>query len=125
MSRWQRDISDSTVLRNIGVACGHMLLALKSLQKGLHKIAVDKTQIDEDLNKNWEVLSEAIQTVMRRYSLEQPYEKLKELSRGKKITKDILQQFIETLDLPKEVKVRLQSLTPATYIGLAQELAQA
>ncbi|MBI2792906.1 MAG: adenylosuccinate lyase [Gammaproteobacteria bacterium] len=122
MSRWQRDLSDSTVLRNIGVACGHMLIALKSLQKGLHKIAVDKTQIEEDLNNNWEVLSEAIQTVMRRYHIDQPYEKLKELSRGKKLTPEILEEFINKLELPPEVKIKLKELTPATYIGLADKL---
>lgn len=122
ISRWQRDLSDSTVLRNIGVACGHMLIALKSLQKGLHKIAVDKIQIEEDLNNNWEVLSEAIQTVMRRYHIDQPYEKLKELSRGKKLTPEILEQFIHKLELPLDVKVKLKELTPATYIGLADKL---
>ncbi len=124
ISRMQRDLSDSTVLRNIGVACGYMLISLKSLHKGLQKLALNETALQTDLNDNWEVLSEAIQTVMRRYHVPEPYEKLKALTRGKKITADVLHDFIESLNLPLEIKSQLKALSPATYIGLAQQLAK-
>jgi len=122
ISRWQRDLSDSTVLRNIGTACGYMVIALKALQKGVHKLAVNALAIENDLNDNWEVLAEAIQTVMRRYHIEEPYEKLKALTRGKKITPQLLHDFISKLELPLEVKERLIQLTPAQYIGMADKL---
>ncbi len=124
ISRWQRDLTDSTVLRNIGVACGYMLIALKSLQRGNNKLALNQEQLEKDLNDNWEVLSEAIQTVMRRYHIAQPYEKLKTLTRGKKITPELLKQFIDSLDLPTEVKLKLRDLTPAKYIGIADKLTR-
>ena len=123
ISRWQRDLSDSTVLRNVGVAVGYTHLALKSLLKGLPKLAVNEPVIAADLNANWEVLGEAIQTVMRRYGIDNPYEKLKALTRGKKLTPEALHAFIQDLALPADVKARLQQLTPATYIGLAGELS--
>jgi len=122
ISRWQRDLSDSTVLRNIGVACGYMLIALKSLIQGVNKLEVNHTQINADLNANWEVLGEAIQTVMRRYGIEAPYEKLKSLTRDKKITSETLHVFIDSLKLPIEVQERLKKLTPSDYIGLAIKL---
>ncbi|MBS0288269.1 MAG: adenylosuccinate lyase [Proteobacteria bacterium] len=124
ISRLQRDLSDSTVLRNIGVACGYMLIAIKSLHKGIQKLAINEVQLSSDLNDNWEVLSEAIQTVMRRFHIPEPYEKLKALTRGKKINQALLHQFIETLDLPPVVKKELKALTPSNYIGLANVLAQ-
>ncbi len=124
ISRWQRDLSDSTVLRNMGTGIGHTLLAWQSIFKGLNKLEINTTRLDEDLNQNWEVLAEAIQTVMRRYGIEQPYEKLKALTRGQTITAATLKQFIETLDLPDAVKKTLAELTPATYIGKAVELAK-
>ncbi len=123
ISRWQRDLTDSTVLRNIGVGCGYMLIALKALNKGLQKLALNAEQLDADLENNWEVLSEAIQTVMRRYQIAEPYEKLKALTRGKKITPALLHQFIDSLELPNDVKQRLKELKPQSYIGLADKLA--
>lgn len=122
ISRMQRDLSDSTVLRNIGVAFGHSILAYKSLLKGIYKLEINKQVIEADLDNNWEVLAEAIQTVMRRYKVDKPYEKLKELTRGRKIDKDILHNFIDTLDLPNSVKKDLKALTPANYLGSAEEL---
>lgn len=124
VSRWQRDLTDSTVLRNIGVACGYMLVGLKSLTKGILKLEVNTHSLENDSNENWEVLGEAIQTVMRRFNLENPYEKLKELTRGKKINQAILQEFIDSVNLPIEVKRELKKLTPKNYIGLAEKLTQ-
>jgi adenylosuccinate lyase len=124
VSRWQRDLSDSTVLRNMGVGIGYSLLAWQSTLKGLNKLQINISKIEEDLNQNWEVLAEAIQTVMRRYGIEQPYEKLKELTRGKTLTADSLRQFIESLNLPEPVKNHLKTLTPRLYIGRAAELAK-
>ena len=124
ISRWQRDLSDSTVLRNMGVAIGHAMLAYQSACKGLEKLEPNVNVIQTDLEEHWEVLAEAVQTVMRRYQLEQPYEKLKSFTRGKRIDKMMLQQFIAALDLPAEVKKKLSELTPDQYIGYAEELAK-
>ncbi|VVC76161.1 Adenylosuccinate lyase [Aquicella siphonis] len=123
VSRWQRDLSDSTVLRNIGVAVGHSLLAYQSTSKGLEKLTPNLDVITADLDRHWEVLAEAVQTVMRRFKLEQPYEKLKSFTRGKRIDKISLQQFIADLPLPENAKKQLLELTPGEYIGYAEELA--
>ena len=123
ISRWQRDLSDSTVLRNIGVIMGHSILAYQSLERGLTKLKVNAKQIQLDLDCHWEVLAEAIQTVMRRYGLPQPYEQLKQLTRGQTITQETLQAFVDTLELPIEAKQRLKQLRPQDYIGLASQLA--
>jgi adenylosuccinate lyase len=124
ISRWQRDLSDSTVLRALGTGFGHLLLALQSLQRGLGKLKVNPARLNEDLDNAWEVLAEAIQTVMRRYGLPQPYERLKALTRGEKIDAVATRAFIETLELPSDAKARLIALTPASYIGLAETLAR-
>jgi adenylosuccinate lyase len=125
VSRWQRDLTDSTVLRNLGVALGHALVGWTALRRGLAKLEVDDARLDADLDANWEVLAEAIQTVMRRHGLPEPYEQLKALTRGKSgMTRETLRAFIETLALPDEAKARLLALTPATYIGAAAELAR-
>jgi adenylosuccinate lyase len=124
ISRWQRDLTDSTVLRNLGVAFGHSLLAYQATQKGLLKLDVNKEKIGRDLEDSWEVLAEALQTVMRKHGIDQPYEKLKQLTRGRQINRDTLRQFIEDLNLPIEVKKGLLALTPAAYIGIASELAK-
>lgn len=124
ISRWQRDLSDSTVLRNIGVAIGHTLLAYQSTCKGVAKLEPNHALIAADLDNHWEILAEAIQTVMRRYKLEQPYEQLKAFTRGKSIDKMSLQQFINTLALPEEAKTQLLQLTPADYVGYAEVLAK-
>ncbi len=124
ISRWQRDLSDSTVLRNIGVAIGHTILAYQSACKGIEKLEPNRDVIAADLDHHWEVLAEAIQTVMRRYKLEQPYEKLKAFTRGKRIDQAMLQQFIESLALPEEAKQQLRELTPSRYIGYADDLAK-
>ncbi len=123
ISRWQRDLSDSTVLRALGSGFGHLLLALHSLQRGLGKLKVNPVRLEEDLDASWEVLAEAIQTVMRRYGLPQPYERLKALTRGAKIDAAAAREFIQGLELPGDAKARLLALTPASYIGLAAELA--
>jgi len=124
ISRWQRDLTDSTVLRNVGVAIGHSLLAYESFLKGLSKLEADSERMRADLNNNWEVLAEAIQTMMRRYGIETPYEQLKMLTRGKRINQDDLQRFIKDLEIPNQAKQRLLALTPAEYIGLAADLAR-
>lgn len=124
ISRWQRDLSDSTVLRNIGVAIGHSILAYQSTIKGVQKLVPNEKLIAEDLRRHWEVLGEAIQTVMRRFGLEQPYEQLKAFTRGKKIDNDSLAKFIAQLNLPKAAKQQLLDLTPEKYIGYAAELAK-
>jgi adenylosuccinate lyase len=124
ISRWQRDLTDSTVLRALGTAFGHSLVALESLKKGLGKLNVNAERIAADLDASWEVLAEAVQTVMRRYGLPQPYEQLKALTRGHGITKDSMREFIGGLDLPAEAKQRLLALTPGGYIGLAEGLAK-
>ncbi|MFU8798123.1 MAG: adenylosuccinate lyase, partial [Gammaproteobacteria bacterium] len=124
ISRWQRDLVDSTLLRNLGVAVGHSFIASQSLLQGIRKLDVDREMIAADLEKNWVVLAEAIQTVMRRYGLPQPYEALKTLTRGKMIDKHSIQTFIRTLELPEAEKQRLLELTPETYIGYAIELTK-
>jgi len=124
LSRWQRDLTDSTVLRNVGVGLGHSLLALDSLKRGQGKLEVNRARLSEDLDNNWEVLAEAVQTVMRRYGVPQPYEKLKALTRGKGISREGLKEFITALEIPIEAKRRLLKMTPATYIGKAAELAK-
>mgnify|MGYP003530833705 FL=1 len=124
ISRWQRDLTDSTVLRNMGVALGYALLGYDSLARGLGKLEVNPEALAQDLDTSWEVLAEPIQTVMRRYALPNPYERLKELTRGKAITKESIQAFIETLELPEAEKARLRTMTPGNYIGKAVELAQ-
>jgi adenylosuccinate lyase len=122
-SRWQRDLTDSTVLRNIGVAIGYSHLGLTALLKGLNKLEVDPAMIAQDLAQNWEVLAEAAQTVMRRYGIEQPYEKLKALTRGQRLDATRWREFLANLALPEAEKAKLQALTPDTYIGLAANLA--
>ena len=119
ISRWQRDLTDSTVLRNLGVGMAHSVIAYEATLKGVGKLEVNPQKIAEDLDNCWEVLAEPVQTVMRRYGIENPYEKLKDLTRGKGISAEALQVFIETLDLPEEAKVQLRALTPANYIGNA------
>lgn len=121
VSRWQRDLSDSTVLRNIGVAFAHSFLAYKSILKGLSKLEINESAIEAEIHEAWEILGEAIQTVMRRYRVQSPYEKLKALTRGKNITQASLHTFIDSLNIPQEEKNRLVKLTPADYLGYAQE----
>jgi adenylosuccinate lyase len=121
VSRWQRDLTDSTVLRNLGVGFSHSLIAYQSLLKGLNKLEVNAEVIEADLNASWEVLAEPIQTVMRRYGIKNPYEKLKELTRGKAITQQTFHDFIRTLDVPEDVRENLLKLTPLNYIGNAVE----
>jgi adenylosuccinate lyase len=125
ISRWQRDLTDSTVLRNMGVALGYALLGWLALRQGLAKLETDAARIAADLDANWEVLAEPIQTVMRRYGIANPYEQLKALTRGKTgMTRESLHAFIDALALPSDAKARLKALSPATYIGLAAELAK-
>jgi adenylosuccinate lyase len=125
VSRWQRDLTDSTVLRNLGVALGHTVLGWTALRQGLAKLDVDAARIGADLDANWEVLAEAIQTVMRRYGLPEPYEQLKALTRGRSgMTQQSLAGFISNLALPDDAKSRLLALAPSTYVGLAAELAK-
>ena len=125
ISRWQRDLSDSTVLRNVGVACGYSLLAYDSCLKGLAKLEANPRRLAEDLDANWEVLAEPIQTVMRRYGIENPYEQLKELTRGNtRITREELRAFMEKLNIPKDAKNALLEMTPGSYLGKAAELAR-
>ena len=123
VSRWQRDLTDSTVLRNLGVGIGHTSIALQSLLRGINKLEADAGRLAGDLDANWEVLAEPIQTVMRRYGIEKPYEKLKELTRGQRITPEQLATFIEGLDIPESAKQSLLQLKPATYTGNAEEQA--
>ncbi|MDB5746487.1 MAG: adenylosuccinate lyase [Massilia sp.] len=125
VSRMQRDLTDSTVLRNIGVGFGYALLAYDSCLRGLNKLEVNAARLEQDLDANWEVLAEPVQTVMRRYGIENPYEQLKELTRGKGITKEALREFIGTLAIPQDAKDLLLAMTPANYTGLAAELAKA
>jgi adenylosuccinate lyase len=125
ISRWQRDLTDSTVLRNMGVGFGYTLLGYHSCLRGLNKLEVNTARLNEDLDNSWEVLAEPIQTVMRRYGIENPYEQLKELTRGKGgITQASLHTFIETLDIPADAKKRLIEMTPANYTGKAAELTK-
>ena len=124
VSRWQRDLTDSTVLRNIGVGLGYALLAYDSCLRGLNKLEVNPARMAEDLDATWEVLAEPVQTVMRRYGIENPYEQLKELTRGKGISRDALQTFVQGLAIPQPAKDQLLALTPANYIGIAEKLAR-
>ena len=124
VSRWQRDLTDSTVLRNMGVALGYSQLALVSLSRGIGKLEVASEPIADDLEAAWEVLGEAVQTVMRRYGVPEPYEKLKALTRGQRLEADTLKSFILALEIPDEAKERLMSLTPNTYLGYAADLAK-
>ncbi|MEC8002238.1 MAG: adenylosuccinate lyase [Pseudomonadota bacterium] len=124
VSRWQRDLTDSTVLRNMGVGFGYSLLAYTSTLKGISKLQVNPQRLAEDLDSAWEVLAEPIQTVMRRYGIPEPYEKLKALTRGQAITQETLQTFVSTLELPDDVKQELMQLTPSGYVGLAESLTQ-
>lgn len=123
ISRWQRDLTDSTVLRNIGVGFAHSILAYSSALKGISKLEAAPDAMAADLNSNWELLAEPIQTVMRRYGIDNPYEKLKDLTRGQRVNKQIMQDFIEGLDLPDHAKAALKAMTPASYIGNAAEQA--
>ncbi|MBV1931561.1 MAG: adenylosuccinate lyase [Porticoccaceae bacterium] len=124
VSRWQRDLTDSTVLRNMGVGFAYSLIAYQSLLKGLNKLELNPTRLAQDLDNAWEVLAEPIQTVMRRYSIPEPYEKLKALTRGQAITQQTLKEFIETLELPDQARAELLTLTPASYTGIAASLAK-
>jgi len=124
ISRWQRDLTDSTVMRNIGLCYGHTNLALHSLLKGINKLEINKEQINKDLNNSWEVLTEAIQTVLRKHLVQDGYELMKDLSRGKQILREDLHQFIDSTNLPLEEKQRLKNLNPSTYIGIANKLAK-
>jgi len=124
ISRWQRDLTDSTVLRNLGVGCAHSLISYASICKGIGKLEINESKLTEDLNKAWEVLAEPIQTIMRRYGVENPYEKLKALTRGKQIDSKIIEDFINTLEIPVKAKEELRKLTPMNYIGDAIKLAR-
>ena len=122
VSRWQRDLSDSTTLRNIGVGLGHTFIGYCTLLRGINKLDIDEKRLAEDLDSHWEVLAEAIQTVMRRYGLPEPYEQLKQLTRGQSFNQSTLKKFIDTIELPETVKHQLLTLTPSTYLGIAKEL---
>ena len=122
VSRWQRDLTDSTVLRNLGVGIGYALIAYQATLKGISKLEVNRDRLLAELDQNWEVLAEPIQTVMRRYGIEKPYEKLKELTRGKRVDAAGMQAFIDSLALPEEEKTRLKQMTPANYLGRAGQM---
>jgi len=124
ISRWQRDLTDSTVLRNLGVGVGHSVIAYQSTLKGISKLEVNPSKINADLDNCWEVLAEPVQTVMRRYGIEKPYEKLKELTRGQGIDKDRLQEFVSALEIPEAAKKTLLEMTPSNYLGNAAEQAK-
>ena len=124
ISRLQRDLTDSTTLRNMGVGFGYTLIAIRSTIKGLGKTEINRVRLDEDLDSNWEVLAEPIQTVMRKVGMDRPYERLKELTRGRRVNAEIMRDFVKALPLPKADKERLMKLTPPTYIGLAAQLAK-
>ena len=124
ISRWQRDLTDSTVLRNMGVGFGYSLIAYASTLKGMGKLEINVKALSADLDSSWEVMAEPIQTVMRRYAIEEPYEKLKALTRGQTITQEVMQNFLETLDIPDEAKAHLAKMTPASYIGNAVQQAK-
>ncbi|MGO1658589.1 MAG: adenylosuccinate lyase, partial [Marinobacter sp.] len=124
ISRWQRDLTDSTVLRNLGVGFAHSLIAYEATLKGLNKLEINPARLDEDLDKAWEVLAEPIQTVMRRYNIEKPYEKLKALTRGKAMTPEVIRSFVEGLEIPESAKAELMALTPGNYIGNAVDQAR-
>lgn len=120
VSRWQRDLTDSTVLRNLGVGIAHAVIAYQATLKGLNKLEVNRSSLLNELDQNWELLAEPIQTVMRRYGIEKPYEKLKELTRGKRVNQAAMAEFIDSLSLPAEVKAELKQWSPASYIGRAE-----
>ena len=124
ISRWQRDLTDSTVLRNMGVALGYTVLAHDSLQRGLGKLQVDEVRLASDLDGAWEVMAEAIQTVMRRHGLPEPYEQLKAFTRGQSMTRELMQDFVAALALPEAEKQRLLAMTPGSYTGMASSLAR-
>ena len=124
ISRLQRDLTDSTVLRTLGVGLGHSMIAYSSLERGISKLEANANNMATELDNNWEVLAEPIQTVMRRYGIEKPYEKLKALTRGQSITAETLSVFIDTLDMPDDAKQQLKQMTPANYIGNAIEQAR-
>jgi adenylosuccinate lyase len=124
VSRWQRDLTDSTVQRNFGVAIGYLLIAMQATVKGLGKLQVDAAVVGKDIDAAWEVLGEAVQTVMRRYGVPEPYEQLKALTRGQVVTQALLHDFIATLDIPEDARNRLLELSPGTYVGLAARLAE-
>ncbi|MDO9483881.1 MAG: adenylosuccinate lyase, partial [Hydrogenophaga sp.] len=124
ISRWQRDLTDSTVLRNMGVAFGYAVLAYIALSAGLGKLELNREALADDLDASWEVLAEPIQTVMRRYGVQGAYEKLKEVTRGKTVTAEALHGLIRSLAIPEAEKQRLLALTPAKYVGKAAELAK-
>jgi adenylosuccinate lyase len=124
VSRWQRDLTDSTVLRNVGVAVSHALIAWRSIERGLERVDVDANRLAEDLDANWELLAEPIQTVMRRYGVENAYEQLKSLTRGQRVDAASLRQFVSGLALPESAKQALLELSPARYVGYAEEFAR-
>ena len=124
ISRWQRDLTDSTVLRNIGTGFAYSAIAYRSTLRGLEKLVISPKAIAKDLDNCWEILAEPIQTVMRRYRISEPYEKLKQLTRGKDITRETIRDFIETLEIPEAEKDRLKSLTPSNYLGNAIDQAR-
>ena len=125
VSRWQRDLTDSTVVRNMGVGIGHTLLSYDSCNKGLNKLEANLERLADDLKGAWEILAEPIQTIMRRYGVPNPYEQLKELTRGKDdITKETIHKFVDGLAIPDTEKKRLREMTPQNYIGIAAELAR-
>jgi adenylosuccinate lyase len=124
VSRWQRDLTDSTVLRNMGVGLGYSLIAYASLNKGMGKLQLNSEKLNADLDASWEVLAEPIQTVMRRYGIEEPYEKLKALTRGNVMDQQTIQAFIDTLDMPDSAKTELKAMTPGSYIGNAVQQAK-
>jgi adenylosuccinate lyase len=124
VSRWQRDLTDSTVLRNMGVGFGYSLIAYEATLKGLGKLELRSDRLNEDLNNAWEVMAEPIQTIMRRYNVANPYEKLKELTRGQQVTAQVMSDFVEALDVPEEAKALMRGLTPANYIGNAEQQAK-
>ncbi|MEX0604209.1 MAG: adenylosuccinate lyase [Marinobacter sp.] len=124
ISRWQRDLTDSTVLRNLGVGFAHSLIAYEATLKGLSKLEINPARLNDDLDHAWEVLAEPIQTVMRRYNIEKPYEKLKELTRGKAMTPDVIKAFVEGLAIPEAAKAELRTLTPDNYAGNAEDQAR-
>jgi adenylosuccinate lyase len=124
ISRWQRDLTDSTIMRNLGSAFGYINLAFYSLLKGLNKLQINKTKLKQDLDDSWEVLTEAVQTVIRKNNIPNGYELMKKLSRGKKISKEDLVRFIDQMDVPYSDKQSLSNLTPSSYTGLASKLAK-
>jgi adenylosuccinate lyase len=124
VSRWQRDLTDSTVQRNFGVAAGYVVIAINSTVRGLGKLQANTTRIAADLDQNWAILGEAVQTVMRRYGIPEPYEKLKDLTRGQVVDQKLIQDFVRSLDIPDDAKDRLLELTPSTYTGLAESLVK-